>query len=252
MRRTIFVGDVHGCPHELETMLELLRFDTGDRLVFVGDVVARGPDSIGVLDIIRRTGAVLVRGNHEERILRSRDGSDDLSRADHPLGWQGSRGAAVNHTKPHKPLGRIHAEVVAKMRPIDWALLEASPLYVDLPEHDVRVVHAGVVPGIPIEKQKKSTRLTIRTLDPRGEPLEKGGSVLWGARYREAPHVVFGHYARVEPQLHPWATGLDTGCVYGGSLTALVLDEGEHVPLDIEERKKHLVAVPARREYHPV
>ena len=72
MGRTVLVGDVHGCPEELEALLHEVHFDTGDRLVLVGDVLARGPDSIGVLDIVRRTGAVLVRGNHEDKILRWR------------------------------------------------------------------------------------------------------------------------------------------------------------------------------------
>ena len=163
------------------------------------------------------------------------------------MGWRDGKEPAK---KDLKPLGRIHADVVAKLRPIDWTLLEASPLWVDLPEHNVRVVHAGVVPGIPIEKQKRSTLMTIRTLGSRGEALEKGGTVLWGERYREAPHIVFGHYARVDPQIHPWATGLDTGCVYGGHLTGLLLDDGEPVPMDAEVRRRRLVVVPALREYY--
>jgi hypothetical protein len=241
MRRTIIVGDVHGCPDELDTLLSELDFDTGDRLVLVGDVLARGPDSLGVLDIVRRTGAVLVRGNHEERVLRSRGVHE------HPLSWSSPHAAP---DKPPKPLGRMHAEIADRLRPVDWSLLEASLLYVDLPEHDVRVVHAGVVPGVPIDQQKRSTLLTIRTLGTRNEPLEKGGSALWGTRYRDGPHIVFGHYARTKPQLHPRATGLDTGCVYGGSLTALVLKEGQRVPSDVRARRKLLFAVAARREYY--
>ena len=67
--RTVIVGDVHGCRRELEQLLERIRFSNGDRLVFVGDLVARGPDSLGVLDIVRRTGALVVRGNHEQKLL---------------------------------------------------------------------------------------------------------------------------------------------------------------------------------------
>ncbi len=237
-RRTLIVGDVHGCSAELEVLLEHVGFDTGDRLVLVGDLVARGPDSRGVLDVARRTGAVIIRGNHEERLLTSRA-------APHPLVWNEDAEA-----KP-KPLGRMHAEVAAQLRPVDWTLLEASPLYVDLPEHGVRVVHAGVIPGVAIEKQKRSTLLTIRALGPRGEAVERREGVLWGERYTGPPHIVFGHHARRTPQLHPWATGLDTGCVYGGELTALLLGEGERVPRELSARRKLLVRVPAARVYFP-
>jgi len=241
MRRTIIVGDVHGCAVELDALLDEVGFVTGDRLVLVGDVIARGPDSLGALDIVRRTGAVLVRGNHEERLLTAQ------RTPSHPFGWEVETDAG---SRDGKPLGRMHAEVAAKLRPIDWSLLEASPLYVDLPEHGARVVHAGVVPGVPIEKQERSTLLTIRTLGARGEALERRGRALWGARYRGAPHIVFGHHARPEPQFHPWATGLDTACVYGGRLTAMVLADGQRIPRGVAARKALLVQVPAARAYY--
>jgi predicted phosphodiesterase len=66
MGRTIIVGDVHGCRRELELLLERIDFRAGDRLVFVGDLIARGPDTLGVLDVARTTGAIVVRGNHEQ------------------------------------------------------------------------------------------------------------------------------------------------------------------------------------------
>jgi hypothetical protein len=246
MRRTIIVGDVHGCSRELDALLDDVGFTTGDRLILVGDAVVRGPDSIGTLDIVRRTGAVLVRGNHEERLLTSREADA------HPLRWSASHAVPgkARAAKAPKPLGRLHAEVAERLRPVDWNLLEAAPLYVDLPEHDVRVVHAGVVPGVPIEEQERKTLLTIRSIGPRGEALEKRSDVLWGTRYRGSPHIVFGHHARQKPQLHPWATGLDTGCVYGGCLTAIVLGDGQRIPRDIAARRKLLVQVPAAEVYY--
>ncbi|HLV20844.1 MAG TPA: hypothetical protein VKZ49_08175, partial [Polyangiaceae bacterium] len=77
---------------------------------------------------------------------------------------------------------------------------------------------------------------------------ERWGSILWGARYTGPPHLVFGHNAREGVQLHPWATGLDSGCVYGGALTAMVLEAAEPVP-PAAERQRVLVSVPARRVY---
>jgi hypothetical protein len=71
--------------------------------------------------------------------------------------------------------------------------------------------------------------------------------VLWGTRYAGPPQIIFGHNAAPGLQLHPWATGLDTGCVYGGRLTALVLGFRQRVPRSIAARRSLLVSVAARR-----
>jgi hypothetical protein len=233
MGRTVIVGDVHGCAAELEALLDRIAFSMGDRLVFVGDLIARGPDSIGVLDIARQTGAVIVRGNHEEKLLRWR-----AKKQSHNKGLG----------KRPDPLGRIHEKVARSLRPVDWTLLASSPLSLDLPEHGARVVHAGVLPGVPFDEQKRQTMMRIRSVGARGEWLEKGGRVLWGEIYEGPPHIVFGHNAAAEPQLHEWATGIDTACVYGGKLTAMVLHHREPVPRGREARKL-LVSEPARRAY---
>ncbi len=89
----------------------------------------------------------------------------------------------------------------------------------------------------------------MRTVDSHGrwsDDRDKG--TLWGARYSGPPHVIFGHNAGEEPQLHPWATGIDTGCVYGRRLTGMLLEPGERVPRGKAAREK-LVSVRARRSY---
>ncbi len=76
MPRTVIVGDVHGCRAELEALLARVAFGTGDRLVMVGDLVVRGPDPAGTLDLLASLGARAVRGNHEDRLLRCRVSHD--------------------------------------------------------------------------------------------------------------------------------------------------------------------------------
>ena len=232
MGRTIIVGDVHGCRRELEQLLDRLGFTAGDRLIFVGDLIARGPDTLGVLDVARTTGAIVVRGNHEQKLLAWREAR--MARL---------RGEAAREVK----LGPVHETVSRQLRPVDWSLLETSPLWLDLPEHGARVVHAGVQSGVAIEHTKPSTLLRIRTVrtEGRGEPRD----VLWGARYHGPPHVVFGHNAAPGLQLHRAATGLGTGCVYGGRLTALVLADGQRIPMAYDARRALLASQAAARVY---
>jgi hypothetical protein len=134
------------------------------------------------------------------------------------------------------------------MREVDWTLLETSPFWLDLPEHGARVVHAGVLPGVPLDEQHPHTLMTIRTVGPRGQPVRKNRHpVLWGERWEGPTQIVFGHNALPGLQLHPWATGLDTACVYGGKLTAMVLAEAERVARGKDRRRAQLVMEPARR-----
>lgn len=112
-------------------------------------------------------------------------------------------------------------------------------------------MHGGIVPGLAPEDHDERTLLCLRGIDARGEPsIVRGIGTPWGARYQGPPQVVFGHDAQAEPRLFAWATGLDTGCVYGGALTAMVLGADAPVPL-LAERASALVSVQARRRYYP-
>lgn len=227
MPRTVIVGDVHGCRAELEDLLEVVGLGAADRLLFVGDLVARGPDSKGVLDLATRLGAGSVLGNHEKKLLDARR-------------------AQRNGERPK--LGSSHRELLETLSDPYWAILESLPLHLDCPEHDLRIVHAGLVPGVPIEEQAPWVLTHIRTLEDDGTPSGERGPPLWASRYHEPPHVVFGHNAVDGLQLFEHATGLDTGCVYGGALTALVLAENQPVP-PLADRGDALKSVPARRAY---
>jgi len=216
---TVIVGDVHGCLDELLALVERCGDPKSTRYVMVGDLVAKGPDSKGVVAWARASGVEAVLGNHDAAVLHARN----------PL--------AEPRPRPH------HVEVAATLDRDELAWLEDRPLWIALdgddgPSH--LVVHGGVVPGVPLEAQERKYLLNLRSITADGAPTKKIEGQPWASLWTGPPHVVFGHDAVRGLQRHPWATGLDTGCVYGGALTALVLPTGD------------LVSIPARRNYAPV
>ena len=95
----------------------------------------------------------------------------------------------------------------------DWALLESLRSVHRSARARAPLVHAGVDARRAASRSSRPKRcFSMRYLGPHNEPIEKGGTVLWGRVYEGPPHVVFGHNAQPEPQMHAWATGLDTGC----------------------------------------
>ena len=167
MGRTIIIGDVHGCARELADLLRYVGARQGDRIVFVGDLVVRGPAPHEVVALARSLCAVAVRGNHEDRLLR----------------WRDSNGAM--------PIGGLTKETAKQLSSADWDYLAAMPLWLDLPEHAIRVVHAGLVPKVPMAAQDPRNLLFLRSFDERGEPVMVRGSRSWAHSYTGPEHVVF-------------------------------------------------------------
>ena len=229
MGRSIFIGDVHGCARELGHLIDALRLGGGDSVYFVGDLIARGPDTPGVLRLYRQIGGRGVLGNHEVRLLDVRRAIDS-----------GEAGIRV---------GKRQEALLRAMSDDDWALLESLPYHVDVPGHAIRVVHAGVLPGLAFEKQEPWTLTHVRSVTQAGLPSAEFGAESWSLRYDGEPHLVFGHDARRGLQLQAHATGLDTACVYGGELTALVVPDGEAIPIP-PERRRMLVSVRAEAVYY--
>jgi len=239
--RTIVVGDVHGCARELADLFDKLALSSDDRVRMVGDLVVRGPDPRGVVELARSVGATAVRGNHEWRLLRWRE----IQRGKSPTA---DAPAYEQRIMKSKQLRRTAGELDEAC----WDYLEQMPLWQDEPAEQLRIVHAGVLPGVAIEEQTQRTLLYLRTIDADGNPSElRDVGEPWGTHYDGPPHVVFGHNANHEPQLHAWATGIDTGCVYGGRLSALVLEAGQRVPPP-EDRAGVLVSVKAREVYYAI
>ena len=219
--RAIVIGDVHGCGKELKTLLRRAKLRPGcDLLYFVGDIIGKGPTSVATLREVRalslsslHVGAVM--GNHEAGFLRWLDAR---ARSSEPL-----------------PGTAEHERWATTFGSDELMWIRERPLHVSLPAEfgHVRVVHAGMVPGSSVAEQHRDDLLTLRSLLPNGTGSAlpgPRGSASWAASWNGPEHLVFGHDARRKLQRHPHATGLDTGCVYGGKLTALILHQSQPTP----------------------
>lgn len=211
MARTIVVGDIHGCFDELTDLLDLLKLQPDDRLIAVGDLIVKGPKNREVLDLLisdSRWSSVV--GNHDRKIR------------------QKLRGEPVRLTTEQR-----QALKQLQSNPQKYAdFLSSLPYTIDLGSH--LVVHAGVRPGVALDKQMAADMTEIRTM---GADPERRRGVPWYAVYRGPQTILFGHWPAKAPRRAAYAIGLDTGCVYGQRLTAYVVESGE------------FVSVPAREKY---
>ena len=203
MGRTIFIGDIHGCYDELTQLLEKLRLRQDDRVLAVGDLTVKGPKNAEVLDLFANDSRFAsVVGNHDLALVRH---------------W----GDKTN------PLNKAQAKAFQELNTKDdryFLYLASLPLFINLGSHVV--VHAGVRQGIPLDKQSSDDLVELRTL---GEDRTSREGIPWYEAYEGPATVMFGHWPAPEPRLARHAIGLDTGCVYGGQLTAYVLETGEFV-----------------------
>jgi len=227
--RTIIIGDVHGCLDELVALVAECGGTADSRIILVGDLVAKGPDPIGVIRWARENGAASVLGNHDDHVLTA--------------GAQVTAAPPDNGGKKQKHAE--HMKIAAAMQPDDWAWLRSRPLWLSYPAGEIApmpvlVVHGGLVPGVAVHAQERRHLLALRSIDDDGKPSTRIEGVPWASRWTGPEHVVFGHDALRGLQQHPFATGLDSGCVYGKQLTALLLPE------------RRLIAVPAARAYAPL
>eukprot|EP00440_Ansanella_granifera_P071097 gb/GFBE01077161.1/.p1 GENE.gb/GFBE01077161.1/~~gb/GFBE01077161.1/.p1 ORF type:complete len:293 (+),score=46.83 gb/GFBE01077161.1/:1-879(+) len=224
--RLIFIGDVHGCVEELKELLELASFRSGqDALIFVGDLVNKGPASGEVLRLAQQLGAYCVRGNHD----------DDLLQAYLEVGKYSDGLKGYKHKTVYEASGED----------IDW--LQECPLSLSLPWLGVTVVHSGLIPGVALEDQRFEDLLWMRDLKSvngklvglkRSEP----GSVPWASLWKGPELVVFGHDSDRELQQYPFAMGLDTACCKGKALTAMLVDPDN-------ASKRNVISVFSRLDY---
>ncbi|KAJ8613313.1 hypothetical protein MRB53_037000 [Persea americana] len=219
-KRVAIVGDVHGCKDQLSDLLRKIDFSPKyDHLICVGDVINKGPDTAGTLRLLRSMGASSVRGNHEQELLNRLD--------------EIASGVAVNEVDPITKLA-------ASLEPEDIRFIRNFPHILSLghirglPYANTVVVHAGLMPGVSLDQQDPKLVMNMRSIDLREAvpkiPRDKGVAwwKVWNRvqkRQKDDRHtlVVYGHDSKSGLKVKPFSVGLDSGCVKGEKLSALVI-----------------------------
>ncbi len=222
------IGDIHGCRSELETLLRKLGYDIeagrhpeGRKVVFLGDLVDRGPDIPGVLRLAMRMvksgTALCVPGNHEMKLLRKLRGRD--VRLTH--------GLAETMAQLEREPTEFHTEVAE--------FIDDLVSHYVLDEGKLVVAHAGMKASMQGRGSGKVRDFALYG-ETTGETDEFGLPVRynWATEYRGRAMVVYGHTPVPEPEWLNGTINVDTGCVYGGHLTALRYPEREIVSIPAE------------------
>jgi serine/threonine protein phosphatase 1 len=207
--RVFAIGDIHGCPQELDSLLKGIDTGPDDTVIFVGDYVDRGPSARDVIDILiefkqRNPTSVFLKGNHEDMML-------------HFLGMPGHYGESflfnggfatmmsyeIDESQLDEALERLPLAHVDFLQKLETSYLRPPYLF----------VHAGVHPLRPLEEQEAEDMLWIRQ-EFIANPHDLGHT------------VIFGHTPMRDVMLDlPYKVGLDTGLVYGGKLSAVEFTE---------------------------
>ncbi|OAP39989.1 serine/threonine protein phosphatase [Sinorhizobium glycinis] len=199
-RLTFAVGDIHGCLAELDALLAAIESAApGGRVIFLGDLVDRGPESRGVVERIMAGPAkpgwqwITLKGNHEDMLLSARKGLAEMS------SWLMNGGDETLESYG----GAIPLSHLVWMAELPSIIVEPYRIF----------VHAGVEETIPLEEQGDDILLWMRI-----EPNYSG--YYWGK------HVCHGHTpSRSNPRTVGNRTNVDSGAVFGGVLSCAVFDD---------------------------
>lgn len=263
----LLIGDVQGCAATLQRLLDQSGFSASrDRLVLLGDLVNRGPDSLGVLQMVARLGgaARCLLGNHDLHLLAVAHGARRLSRKDtfEPI-LQAPQAAQWLDWLRQQPLALmesgwlcVHAGVVPQWDCAQTLALAAEvqqvlrgaaldeflhQMYADEPEQwdeslsGVARTRFVVNALTRIRFCNAQGRLDFKTKE--GRDAAPAGYQPWfevTGRKTAGQPIAFGHWSTLGLLNQPTLLGLDTGCVWGGRLSAMRVDEGRRELIQVE------------------
>ncbi|MFA1818928.1 bis(5'-nucleosyl)-tetraphosphatase PrpE [Virgibacillus oceani] len=222
------IGDIHGCLDELHELFQQLGYHrTSDgythndqrTLVFLGDITDRGPHSIEVIRlvydmVIVHKNAYYVPGNHCNKLYRFLHGN--------PVKVNNGLETTVAEYE------ELEAGEKNTLRKKFMKLYEQAPLYLELPETAAVIAHAGIKESF-IGRTDKRVETFVLYGDITGEKHTDGRPVRrdWTQHYKGSQWIVYGHTPVKKPRILNKTINIDTGCVFGNTLTAFRLPEEE-------------------------
>lgn len=233
VRQCDIIGDVHGCYDELITMLRLLGHehllqspanDVNPRLLFVGDIVDRGDRNLDCLRLVMHLTTLgfarMVMGNHDFKFFR----------------WLKGHDVQIRHG-----LERTIAEFTALPGSQQSAFREqcidfftSIPNAISIDQGRLVVVHAAWKPELLVDDDPRHIRSYTQHGPWTGQRSPEGfpERIDWASSYNGPEFAVFGHQVYHQPYSNPYALGIDTGCVFGGRLTALRYPDFQIISVD--------------------
>jgi len=228
--KTVIIGDIHGCLEEFQELLELVDYKSPDvEIILAGDLIDRGPESAAVVALCRKLNLRCAQGNHDLKFIK----------------WWKNAGSTNDVYDKHPHYNQLSDEdvnYIARMSP-----------YIKIDDNTI-AVHAGLKPGIPLEKQTKDDLCYIRYIDQQKKfvslkkinnigSIEQAGAHFWTEWGPFGYNIIYGHQVWEEPRIDKFddgtaCYGIDTGCCFGGSLSALIWET------------KEFVQVKAKQEYY--
>ncbi len=198
-KRTLFIGDIHGCFDELLLLLKKVNYKPGfDRLLFVGDLINKGPFSLEVIEYCYKNNLEVVKGNHEYNFLDRID-------------------------KKILKNNEIYDKIInSSVDYLTW--IRSMPLFIE--EKNFLLVHAGLKPNTHPSKTDPEILTKVRNWE-EGKILKP-----WYEFYNDKKIIVYGHWAAQGLMIRNNTKGLDSGCCYGRQLSCYILEENLVIQVD--------------------
>lgn len=212
-KRVIIYGDIHGCLQEFEELRKKIQPHKNDSEISVGDFLNKGPYSLNTLRYLSYHDILSVMGNNEAKMIKLY----------HKYQKQGK-----SFLKTLRESDRL---TLLELEKKDITYLESLPYYLKI--QNLTIVHGGIINGMKLSDKmsdKEKKLLTqLRFFNASHEPIPyadfENRKTFWSEEYDGSEgFVIFGHHPFEKVKTDKYAIGIDTGCVYGGILTAITFD----------------------------